>query len=98
VLKIPTTNVHVLSAERVAKVTKKLIERLVQKGVLPPPAQATPRQSASAKAPGDEGRRRTVCLSGLLLARQRRRAAFRLVKGDKPEAGPSDNKPNPKKG
>jgi hypothetical protein len=37
--KIPTTNLHKLSAERVAKVVKKLIKRLEQKGVLQPSAK-----------------------------------------------------------
>ena len=37
--KVPSTSPHKLSAERVAKVTKKLLKRLVQKGVLPPPRE-----------------------------------------------------------
>jgi hypothetical protein len=37
-LKIPTTSPHKLSAERVAKVTKALVRKLIEKGVLPPSA------------------------------------------------------------
>jgi hypothetical protein len=35
---IPSTNPHKLSAERVARVTKALVKRLVEKGVLAPPS------------------------------------------------------------
>jgi hypothetical protein len=68
---IPTTNPHKLSAERVAKVTKKLIKRLVQKGVLQPTAEPTPQPGAPVAPTArrvDSGRQSSAMLEPRLAA------------------------------
>jgi len=89
-LKIPSTNEHKLSAERVARVTKALVQRLIQKGVLQSPPQTTTTQTESAKPPNNEGQRRTGQSSVNLDCRPPSiYRAFRLIQGDKSEAKPA---------
>jgi len=71
------------------RVGKALLRKLVEKGVLPPPQQATPTQSEKPKAPSDEGQWRTIRSSGILDCRPPSRyRAFRVIEG-----GQSDTKP-----
>jgi hypothetical protein len=90
VLKIPTTNPHKLSAERVAKVTKALVRRLIEKGVLAPPAQATlPVPPESLKPPNDAGSQSSLQFSGILDCRPRSvYRAFQVIEGDKSQTNP----------
>lgn len=88
-LKIPSTNPHKLSAERVAKVTKALIRRLVEKGVLPPPKSRT-EPSKTEEAKHEQ-------FNGMLDCRPRGTyRAFRVVDGGKPDAPDSSDDPNAK--
>ncbi len=41
-LKIPSTNPHKLTAERIARVTKAIMRKLVEKGIIPPPTSSEP--------------------------------------------------------
>jgi hypothetical protein len=81
-LKIPTTSPHKLSAERVARVTKALVKRLVQKGVLPPSA-------AQPEPPKPEEPRRER-FNGILDCRPKTvYRAFGVIEGGKPDEKPS---------
>jgi hypothetical protein len=51
-LKIPSTNPHYLSAERLAKALKKTIPILIRKGVLLPPSQSV--KSPAPSSPSTE--------------------------------------------
>ena len=102
--KIPSTNQHKLSAERVAKVTKKLIRRLVQKGVLRPSKTAPPldptTEQGHSKAEGvrsengsvsyPDGSGLLVTGKGLVLVERRSvYRAFKAIKGGRADAEPS---------
>ena len=76
--KIPTTSPHKLSAERVAKVTKALVKRLIEKGVLPPPPAGTPPETP--EPPRDEGKQRTIVLDCRPPSTY---GAFRVIEGGK---------------
>lgn len=55
--KIPSTNAHKLSAERVAKVAKALVRRLVERGILPPPQKGIvplPKEQSAKLSEGSE--------------------------------------------
>jgi len=82
--KIPTTNPHKLSAERVAKVTKALVKRLIEKGVLPPPPAGTPPETP--EPPRDEGKQRTIVLDCRPPSTYR---VFRVIEGGKSETDPT---------
>jgi hypothetical protein len=89
---IPSTNPHKLSAERVAKVTKALIRRLVEKGVLAPPAASTPKPETP-KPTNEELKSKSF--NGILDGQpQSTYRAFRIVDGGKPDAPDSSDDPN----
>jgi len=86
--KVPSISPHKLSAERVAKVTKALIRKLIEKGVLPPSA-ARPEPPKLEKAKREP-------FNGVLDCRLRTiYCAFRLIEGEqsggKPEVAPSED-------
>lgn len=83
VLKIPSTNPHVLSAERVARVAKATIRRLVEKGILRPPA-TLPSQPETLKPTKEEGKGKSF--NGILDGQSRSvYRVFRVIDGDKPD-------------
>ena len=81
-LKVPTTSPHKLSAERVAKVTKALVRKLIEKGVLPPSA-------AQPEPPKLEEPRREP-FNGVLDCRPKTiYRAFGVIEGGKSETNPT---------
>jgi hypothetical protein len=86
-LKTPSTNLHKQSAEQVKTVTKKLVKRLVEKGVLLPPNSRT-------EPPRTEETEQER-FNGILDCRPRNTyRAFRVVEGGKPDASDSSDDPS----
>jgi hypothetical protein len=83
------TNLHKASSERVKKVTKALVKRLVEKGVLlPPKSRTVPPRTEETK---DEQ------FNGVLDCRPRDTyRAFHVVEGGKPDAPDSSDDPGAK--
>ena len=81
-LKIPSTNPHYLSAQRVYRVTMALVKRLIEKGVLPLSA-------AQAEPPKPETKRERF--NGILDCRPPSTYhAFGVIEGGKSDKHPTD--------